>query len=259
MTIIMKPLIFISNDDGVNAKGLNELIALLKDEADLVVMAPDGPRSGASAAITSVVPVGYKKISEEPGLSVYSCSGTPVDCVKLAFETVLDRKPDLVLSGINHGDNASVNVHYSGTMGVAFEGCLKGIPSIGFSLADARADADFSPLYDSIKILVHKVLADGLPEGVCLNVNYPSVASLRGLRVCRMGWGRWNSEWKSASHPAGKASYWLTGQYENLEPEAQDTDVWALSQGYASVVPIRLDVTAYDCLENFKTELEEFS
>lgn len=259
MTIIMKPLIFISNDDGVNAKGLNELIVLLKDEADLIVMAPDGPRSGASAAITSVVPVGYKKISEEPGLSVYSCSGTPVDCVKLAFETVLNRKPDLVLSGINHGDNASVNVHYSGTMGVAFEGCLKGIPSIGLSLADARADADFSPSYDSIRMLVHKVLADGLPVGVCLNVNFPAVASLRGMRVCRMGWGCWNCEWKSASHPAGKASYWLTGKYENLEPEAQDTDVWALSQGYASVVPIRLDVTAYDCLEKFKTELEDFS
>ncbi len=259
MTIIMKPLIFISNDDGVHAKGLNELVALLKDEADLVVMAPDGPRSGSAAAITSVVPVGYKKISEEPGVSVYSCSGTPVDCVKLAFETVLDRRPDLVLSGINHGDNASVNVHYSGTMGVVFEGCLKGIPSIGFSLADVRADADFSPFYDSIRMLVRKVLQEGLPAGVCLNVNFPLVSSLRGLRVCRMGWGCWNCEWKSASHPAGKPSYWLTGQYENLEPEARDTDVWALSQGYASVVPVRLDVTAYDCLKNLKTELEDFS
>lgn len=255
----MRPLIFISNDDGVHAKGLNELVAWVKDMADAVVMAPDGPRSGSAAAITSIVPVTYKKVSEEPGVSIYSCSGTPVDCVKLAFETVLPRCPDLVLSGINHGDNASVNVHYSGTMGVVFEGCLKGIPSIGFSLADACADADFTALQPCIRTLVSQILAEGLPQGVCLNVNFPAGKNLRGLRVCRMGWGCWNCEWKSAAHPAGKPAYWLTGQYENLEPDATDTDVWALSQGYASVVPIRLDVTAYDCLENMKTKLEEIS
>ncbi len=255
----MRPLIFISNDDGVHAKGLNELVAWVKDMADVVVMAPDGPRSGSAAAITSIVPVTYKKVSEEPGVSIYSCSGTPVDCVKLAFETVLPRRPDLVLSGINHGDNASVNVHYSGTMGVVFEGCLKGIPSIGFSLADACADADFTALQPCIRTLVSQILAEGLPQGVCLNVNFPAGKNLRGLRVCRMGWGCWNCEWKSAAHPAGKPTYWLTGQYENLEPDATDTDVWALSQGYASVVPIRLDVTAYDCLENMKTKLEEIS
>lgn len=255
----MRPLIFISNDDGVHAKGLNELVAWVKDMADVVVMAPDGPRSGSAAAITSIVPVTYKKVSEEPGVSIYSCSGTPVDCVKLAFETVLPRCPDLVLSGINHGDNASVNVHYSGTMGVVFEGCLKGIPSIGFSLADACADADFTALQPCIRTLVSQILAEGLPQGVCLNVNFPAGKNLRGLRVCRMGWGCWNCEWKSAAHPAGKPAYWLTGQYENLEPDAMDTDVWALSQGYASVVPIRLDVTAYDCLENMKTKLEEIS
>lgn len=255
----MRPLIFISNDDGVHAKGLNELVAWVKDMADVVVMAPDGPRSGSAAAITSIVPVTYKKVSEEPGVSIYSCSGTPVDCVKLAFETVLLRRPDLVLSGINHGDNASVNVHYSGTMGVVFEGCLKGIPSIGFSLADACADADFTALQPCIRTLVSQILAEGLPQGVCLNVNFPAGKNLRGLRVCRMGWGCWNCEWKSAAHPAGKPAYWLTGQYENLEPDATDTDVWALSQGYASVVPIRLDVTAYDCLENMKTKLEEIS
>lgn len=255
----MRPLIFISNDDGVHAKGLNELVAWVKDMADVVVMAPDGPRSGSAAAITSIVPVTYKKVSEEPGVSIYSCSGTPVDCVKLAFETVLPRRPDLVLSGINHGDNASVNVHYSGTMGVVFEGCLKGIPSIGFSLADACADADFTALQPCIRTLVSQILAEGLPQGVCLNVNFPAGKNLRGLRVCRMGWGCWNCEWKSAAHPAGKPAYWLTGQYENLELDATDTDVWALSQGYASVVPIRLDVTAYDCLENMKTKLEEIS
>lgn len=255
----MRPLIFISNDDGVHAKGLNELVAWVKDMADVVVMAPDGPRSGSAAAITSIVPVTYKKVSEEPGVSIYSCSGTPVDCVKLAFETVLPRCSDLVLSGINHGDNASVNVHYSGTMGVVFEGCLKGIPSIGFSLADACADADFTALQPCIRTLVSQILAEGLPQGVCLNVNFPAGKNLRGLRVCRMGWGCWNCEWKSAAHPAGKPAYWLTGQYENLEPDATDTDVWALSQGYASVVPIRLDVTAYDCLENMKTKLEEIS
>lgn len=252
----MKPLIFISNDDGVHAKGLNELIAMLRQEADLVVMAPDGPRSGSSTAITSGVPVSYRKVAEEPGLVVYSCSGTPVDCVKLAFDAVLQRQPDLVLSGINHGDNASVNVHYSGTMGAVFEGCLKGIPSIGLSLADVRPDADFSVLQTEIQTLVRKILADGLPKGICLNVNFPAVRPLRGMRVCRMGWGRWICEWKSAGHPSGKPSYWLTGRYEDLENEAEDTDVRALEQGYASVVPIRMDMTAYDFLESMKKDLE---
>ena len=252
MTTIMKPLIFISNDDGVNAKGLNELIALLKDEADLIVMAPDGPRSGASAAITSVVPVGYKKISEEPGLSVYSCSGTPVDCVKLAFETVLSRKPDLVLSGINHGDNASVNVHYSGTMGVAFEGCLKGIPSIGLSLADARADADFSPFYDSIRMLVHKVLADGLPVGVCLNVNFPNTQELKGVRICQQAKGQWVNEWENFAHRGDSHYYWLTGEFEDADADNEKNDHWALANGYVAITPTTVDVTAYGLIDELK-------
>lgn len=254
MTIRMRPLIFISNDDGVQAKGLNKLVALLRDVADLVVMAPDGPRSGSAAAITSVVPVSYRKVSEEAGLCVYSCSGTPVDCVKLAFDTVLPRTPDLVLSGINHGDNASVNVHYSGTMGVVFEGCMKGVPSVGFSLADSSSDADFSVLNPYILSLVRQILAQGLPEKICLNVNFPKGA-IQGLQVCRMGWGCWNSEWKTASHPAGKPAYWLTGQYENMEPQATDTDVWALAHGFGAVVPVRLDVTAYEYLETLKDQL----
>lgn len=256
MTIRMRPLIFISNDDGVQAKGLNELVAWVKPLADVVVMAPDGSRSGSAAAITSIVPVSYKKVSEEPGVCIYSCSGTPVDCVKLAFETVLSRRPDLVLSGINHGDNASVNVHYSGTMGVVFEGCMKGVPSVGLSLADSSADADFAALKSYVLTLVQRVLVQGLPERICLNANFPK-GTLGGLKVCRMGWGCWSCEWKTASHPGGKPAYWLTGQYENMEPQAEDTDIWALAHGYGAVVPIRLDVTAYEYLDSLKDKLEK--
>lgn len=252
----MRPLIFISNDDGVSAKGLTELVRFLRPMADLVVMAPDGPRSGASAAITSNVPVQYRQVLSEPGLEVYACTGTPVDCVKLAFETVLQRSPDLVLSGINHGDNASISVHYSGTMGVAFEGCMKGVPSIGLSLADVRPDADFELLCPYVHSLVTLVLQKGLPHGICLNVNFPSGVSLRGMRVCRMGWGRWVSEWKWAEHPAEKQAYWLTGRFDNLEAEADDTDMAALAQGYVTVVPIRLDLTDYSFMSVLKKDLE---
>ena len=259
MTERNRPLLLLSNDDGYQAKGIRCLVEVLQPIADLIVFAPDGPRSGSSAALTSDRPIGVKCLADRPGLKLYGCSGTPTDCVKLALHAFVPRLPDMVIGGINHGDNSSVNVHYSGTMGVVIEGCLKGIPSVGFSLCNHDADADFTPTYPYIHRIVKEVLDKGLPKGTCLNVNFPLVSSLRGLRVCRMGWGCWNCEWKSASHPAGKPSYWLTGQYENLEPEARDTDVWALSQGYASVVPVRLDVTAYDCLEKFKTELEDFS
>ena len=180
-----KPLILLSNDDGYQAKGINELIKALRDEADLVVVAPDGPRSGASGAITSAVPVHYEKMSEEEGLVVYKCSGTPVDCTKLALHAIVDRIPDMVIGGINHGDNSSVNVHYSGTMGVVIEGCLKGIPSIGFSLCNHAADADFSFTLPYVKSIVKNTLANGLPYGTCLNVNFPDTENLKGIRICR--------------------------------------------------------------------------
>lgn len=244
----MRPLIFISNDDGFRAKGLNELVRMVQPLADLVVVAPESGRSGSSMSITSVNPVSLSLLSVTDGLKIYSCSGTPVDCVKLGLEQAVDRKPDLVLSGINHGDNASVNVWYSGTMGAALEGCLKGIPSIGFSLCTFEQQADFTFLNDAVIRVVRSVLDQGLPAGVCLNVNFPVVEQLNGLRICRMAKGDWYSEWISANHPHGKDSYWLTGKYRNDEPDADDTDQWAIQHGYGAITPIQTDVTAYGFL-----------
>lgn len=249
----MRPLIFISNDDGVRAKGLNELVRMVQPLADLVVVAPESGRSGSSMSITSVNPVSLSLLSTAEGVKIFSCSGTPVDCVKLGLEQAVDRKPDLVLSGINHGDNASVNVWYSGTMGAALEGCLKGIPSIGFSLCTFDQQADFSFLHDAVIHVVRSVLEQGLPAGVCLNVNFPVVERLKGLRICRMTRGDWYSEWVSANHPHGKVCYWLTGTYRNDEPEATDTDQWAIHHGFGAITPIQTDVTAYGALSKLNS------
>ena len=226
-----KPLILLSNDDGVEAKGLNELIRGLRGMGEIIVMAPDGPRSGASGAITSEHPVKYYKVREEEDLTVYKCTGTPVDCVKLALHTVVPRRPDVVIGGINHGDNSSVNVHYSGTMGVVIEGCLKGISSIGYSLCNHFADADFSSSLPYIRRITEQVLEHGLPLGICLNVNFPDTASLKGVRICRQTNGAWINEWKRSLHPRGGEYFWLTGEFDNYEPEAEDSDHWALGHG----------------------------
>ncbi len=248
----MRPLILLSNDDGVQAKGLNALIEMLSPLGDMVVMAPDGARSGAACGITSQTPLQYQVVAVRPGLKVCACNGTPVDCVKLALEQVVERKPDILVSGINHGDNASVSVHYSGTMGVALEGCMKGIPSVGFSLADFSADADFTKAASFVTHIVKRVLRTGLPAGVCLNVNIPKTERIMGLRVCRMAQGNWTSEWAEAGHPHGKKYFWLTGEFENLEPGCEDTDMWALEHGYVSVTPIRVDMTDYTSIEGLK-------
>ena len=251
-----KPLIFLTNDDGVGAKGLNSLLEMLRPLGDVVVMAPDSGRSGAACSITPNRPVKYSLVKSAPGLAVYQCSGTPVDCVKLALEQVLTRKPDVLVSGINHGDNASVSVLYSGTMGAVLEGCMKGIPSVGFSLCDFDADADFSACTSYVQRIVRRVLAAGLPEDVCLNVNFPAGSALAGIRVARMAKGAWGSEWVTAAHPKQEHHFWLTGRFTNLEPEAEDTDMWALAHGYVSVVPIRIDLTDRQALAQLK-DLEQ--
>ena len=248
-----KPLILLSNDDGVAAKGIQELIKALRPVADLVVVAPSGPRSGASGAITSEVPLKCRMIRREPGLSVYECSGTPVDCVKLALHTIVPRKPDLVVGGINHGDNSSVNVHYSGTMGVVIEGCLKGIPSIGFSLCNHAADADFSFTLPYVRRITEEVLQHGLPVGICLNVNFPDTAEIKGVRVCRQTNGVWINEFVKTENPRGGCSFWLTGDYCNLEVGAEATDHWALDNGYVAITPTKVDVTDYKLMEELKT------
>lgn len=243
-----KPLILISNDDGVLAKGLHELVKTLEGLGEIVVMAPDGPRSGASGAITSELPVRYSKVSEGKDLTIYKCTGTPVDCVKLAMFELIPRCPDLVVGGINHGDNSAVNVHYSGTMGVVIEGCLKGIPAIGYSLCDHDADADFRPMLPYVRRIAEMVLNEGLPKGTCLNVNVPKASELKGVRICRQTDASWGNEWYCGKHPKGGDYFWLTGKFTNNEPEASDTDRWALEHGYVAITPIQVDMTAYSLI-----------
>lgn len=275
----MRPFILISNDDGFQALGINYLIDTLRPIADLLVVAPDGPRSGFSCAITTQVHMTLRTVREEEGLTVMACSGSPVDCVKMAFNVVLPdlygtsddgytplRKPDLVIGGINHGDNSSVNTYYSGTMGVVTEGTFQGIPSIGFSLCDMSHRADFSACGEWIVSIVEKVLREGLPPFTCLNVNFPHISSAlrtadteaphyRGLRVCRMAKSAWIKEVARAQRPgSGSNIYWLTGEVKELEPEATDTDRWALYNGYVAVTPQTLDSTAYALLDSWQLD-----
>ena len=241
-----RPLILVSNDDGVTSKGISALIRFLRPLGEIVVMAPDAPRSGSGCALTTTQPVHYQLVKREVGLTVYKCSGTPTDCIKLARNTVLEREPDLVVGGINHGDNSATNVHYSGTMGVVIEGCLNGIPSIGFSICNHDADADFKPAYPYIRRIVEEVLEKGLPKGTCLNVNFPDTPKLKGVRVCRQTDGVWTQEYVPCNHPRGGAYFWMTGVYQNDEPEAEDTDHWALDHGYVAITPTKIDVTDYE-------------
>jgi 5'-nucleotidase len=250
-----RKLILISNDDGYQAKGINCLINMVRDLADIIVCAPDGPRSGFSCAFSATTPLTLIKRHEEEGLQVWSSSGTPVDCVKLALHEICQRRPDMVIGGINHGDNASVNTHYSGTMGVTLEGCMKYIPSVAFSLCDHRADADFEPMRPYVRRITQQVLEEGLPSGVCLNVNFP-LGDYRGVKICRMARGTWGQEIVSRHHPRGYDYYWMMGQYANDEPEAEDTDNWALNHGYVAITPTRTDVTAYEAMEII-TKLKE--
>jgi 5'-nucleotidase len=246
-----KPLILITNDDGDTAPGIEILTKLMLQIGDVVVMAPDGARSGQSNAITVTHPVRFRKLEEREGLVRYACTGTPTDCVKLALNDVLDRKPDLLVSGINHGSNAAINIIYSGTMGAVLEGCDNGIPSIGFSICDHSLNADFSQFEEYILQITRETLLNGLPYGVCLNVNAPA-GEIKGVRVARQCRGNWTKEFAKRTDPHGRAYYWLTGYFDNHEPEAEDTDEWALANGYISVVPSKIDLTAYEQLEELK-------
>lgn len=246
-------VILISNDDGYDSRGLASLIDMLQPLGYLIICAPDGPRSGSSCAFTVTQPLRLTLHRRWKDGELWSASGTPVDCVKLAFsELCRDRRPDLVVGGINHGDNSSVNSHYSGTMGVVMEGAMKGIPSVGFSLCDHRADADFSPLTPYVRSMSERLLREGLPLGVCLNVNFPLAETFEGVRVCRMANGVWHNEIESCTHPRGYQYYWITGQYTDLEPDAQDTDSWALAHGYVAITPTAVDVTAHTMINNMK-------
>lgn len=240
-----RPLILVSNDDGIEARGVHVLVDRLVKFGDVVVVCPDSPRSAQSMALTVNSPLRITRLADYNGARMFKTNGTPVDCVKLAMYTVLDRKPDLMVSGINHGSNASINVLYSGTMGAAFEGCAFGIPSIGFSLTDHSADADFGPCLPFVDAVVEGVLNNGLPEGVCLNVNIPDTevppVEMRLTKSCK---GNWSDEYKEYTDPFGSKFYWLTGKFINEEPDNTDTDEWCLNHGIVSAVPVTLDRTA---------------
>ena len=224
-----RPLLLISNDDGYEARGVRCLVDMLRPlDVDLLVCAPDGPRSGYSCAFSAASPLRLEPVSREPGVEVWRCSGTPVDCVKLAIDQILDgRLPDMVIGGINHGDNSTVNNHYSGL-------------------------ADLSPLTPYVQRMVSRVLAEGLPKGVCLNVNFPKGKDFLGVRLCRMTFGRWINEVDKRHHGRGYNYYWMIGEYHNDEPDAEDTDQWALNHHYVAITPTKMDVTDYEMIKKMK-------
>ncbi len=248
---INRPFILISNDDGYHANGIKFLVSFLKEKADLLVCAPESARSGFSCAFSATTPLRLKRRHNMGDVEVWSCNGTPVDCVKLALDQLCTtRKPDLILGGINHGDNSTVNNHYSGTMGVAMEGCMKYIPSVAFSSCDYHTDADYSYLGDDVCKIVDKVLTEGLPKGICLNVNFPERPPFKGVKICRMTFGRWVNEIVKEQHPRGYDYFWMVGHFHNDEPEAADSDQWALNHGYVAITPTKMDVTAYEYIEH---------
>jgi 5'-nucleotidase len=247
-----RPLILVTNDDGIHAKGLQELVEVMQLFGEVVVIAPEVAMSGMSNAITADRPLRANKLSDEPGLSVYKCNGTPVDCVKLGFNHLLERIPDYVVSGINHGANSSVSVLYSGTMGAAIEGCLHGVPSIGFSLLDFSPDADFAKAKIFTARIFQAVMDNGLPGYTCLNVNIP-VGTPRGIKFCRQASGKWIEEFDQRIDPHNRNYYWLSGLFQNYEEDAKDTDLYALGKNYVSIVPVKVDMTCYDSLEELKS------
>lgn len=239
-----RPLIFLTNDDGVDAPGLKALIDAVGGMGDIVAVAPDGPRSGQSSAITVGEPLRIKRHADYNGAQVYSVSGTPVDCVKLGMHALADRRPSMLLAGINHGSNSGNSVIYSGTMGAVMEGCMLGIPSVGFSLTHHSWQADFTPGLPWVTQISGKVLSSGLPDGICLNVNIPARCEPLGVKVCVAAQGRWTEEYKDYIDPMGQPFYFLTGKYLPDNPDDPSTDLYWLDRQYISVVPVRPDQTA---------------
>ena len=252
----IKPLILITNDDGADAVGIQVLTQLMMQLGEVVVVAPDGPRSAQSNALTVTHPIRFKKTDEKPGLKRYTCTGTPTDCVKLALNEIVEKKPDLIVSGINHGSNSAINVIYSGTMGAVLEGCENGILSIGFSINSHLLDVDFSEFEKYVLSITAEVLQNGLPKGVCLNVNAP-LGKINGIKVARQCEGRWVKEFAKRTDPQGRNYFWLTGNFENEEPQSEDTDEWAVCNGFVAVVPTKIDLTAYDAMDTVKQMLEK--
>ncbi|RFN59688.1 5'/3'-nucleotidase SurE [Marixanthomonas ophiurae] len=251
-----KPLILVTNDDGITAPGIRALIEVMNTLGDVCVVAPDSPQSGMGHAITinDTLYCDSVKVREDEPQKEYSSSGTPVDCVKLAVNEILKRKPDLCVSGVNHGSNSSINVIYSGTMSAAVEAGTLGIPSVGFSLLDYSLEADFEPTKKFIKKIAKQALKNGMPKGVVLNVNFPKLSKdkIKGIKVCRQANAHWEEQFDKRVNPLGREYYWLTGEFVN-EDKGEDTDEWALANGYVSVVPVQFDLTAHHAIKDLNT------
>lgn len=249
-----RPLILVTNDDGITAPGIKALVAVAREIGEVVVVAPDSPQSGKGHAVTLTDPLRLKKRKVFDGIEAYECTGTPVDCVKLAVNVILkDRKVDLCVSGVNHGANDSINILYSGTMSAAMEASLEGIDSIGFSYLDHSYNADFSVAQEVAKKCIHFVLENGIQNAKLINVNIPMLPleELKGIKICRQAEGRWKEEFVKGEDPRGGTYYWLTGKFI-VQEEMDDTDVWALQNGFASVVPSWHDLTKYDAIDHLK-------
>lgn len=250
-----RPLILVTNDDGITAPGIRNLISFAKEIGDVVVVAPDSPQSGMGHAITIDSTLHIEKLTIDknaPDQSEYSCSGTPADCVKIALQEILDRKPDLCISGINHGSNASINVIYSGTMSAAIEAGIEGVPAIGFSLCDFSWDADFHPAKTHIQQIIKEALHHGIPKGVVLNVNIPKTQDIKGIKVARQAKGNWKEKFDKRTSPMGKDYYWLTGVFD-LQDKGEDTDLWAIEHDYIAVVPTQFDLTAHHAIQQINS------
>jgi len=240
------PVILITNDDSINAPGIKALVEAVKDLGRIVVVAPDKPQSGMGHAITIGHPLRLHKVAYMDGIEAYSCSGTPVDCVKLAVDKILHRKPDICLSGINHGPNHSINVIYSGTMSAAMEAAIESIPSIGFSLMDYSIEADFTTAKVYVKKIVQQVLKQKKIKHLLFNVNIPSIdeSLIKGIKVCRQAYAKYQEAFIERKDPHGRKYFWLTGEFVNFD-KGKDTDVWALKNNYVSLVPVQFDLTDY--------------
>ena len=254
-----RPLILVTNDDGIFAKGIKELVKAIHPFGEVVVVAPDKPQSGKSHAVTLDAPLWYMVSKFDDADRAYKCTGTPSDCIKIALYRIMDRKPDLIISGINHGSNSSVNILYSGTMGAAMEGAIHGIPSIGFSLLSFNSDADFAAAAHFAAIITEKTISRlGSLPFVCLNVNIPClpIDEIKGIKVVRQSKGEWIEDFVRNYHPSNKRPYyWLTGEYHDLEPDSHDTDTWHLDNGYIAIQPVTVDCTDYKALDAMNGEV----
>lgn len=251
-----KPLILVSNDDGITSKGIRTLVNTMKEIGEVIVVAPDSPQSGMGHAITVGNTLRLEKTDIFEGVEAYECSGTPADCVKMARSIVLkDKKPDLVVSGINHGSNTAISVLYSGTMSAAIEGAIEGCPSVGFSLCDYDHDADFSHAVDHIKKIAQQVLKNGLTTGVALNVNIPSKnkGGIKGIKVCRQANAKWQEDFDQRLDPNGRKYFWLTGEFVSHD-KGEDNDQWAVSNNYIALVPCHFDMTAHHTIIRINEE-----